>query len=326
MFLITIVLSAILLIFDLYLIYQIKKKYTLNGSLQETINYQRDSIRNLSDNHDKLLEETKNLLKEKTDLDKNIGFQQEKANLLQQSCNNADEEYKKKLELMANSLKAKEQETNQQYDVYCLEQEERLQEVSIDFLKEWRLTNENLQLEKNNLVKQVEEYRSILNAAIDAAKRAQLEKEQKDYYKIQLDAAAASDIAKLRAIEDTLTHPESLNKIIWKVYYEKPVSDMIGRVVGSTIKTGIYKITNCENQMSYVGQSLNIASRFKQHIRRGIGAESPTQNKLYPAMKEYGVENFSYEILEECDSNDLDAQEDYWQEFYRAKEFGYSIK
>lgn len=29
-------------------------------------------------------------------------------------------------------------------------------------------------------------------------------------------------------------------------------------------------------------------------------------------MKEYGVENFSYEILEECDSNDLDAQEDYW--------------
>lgn len=43
-------------------------------------------------------------------------------------------------------------------------------------------------------------------------------------------------------------------------------------------------------------------------------------------MMEFGVENFSFEIIEECDRSLLNDREDYWQEFYKAKEFGYSIK
>lgn len=70
----------------------------------------------------------------------------------------------------------------------------------------------------------------------------------------------------------------------------------------------------------------NIADRWKQHIKRGVGAEAPTRNKLYPAMYELGPENFTFEVLEECDKSLLDSREDYWQEFYQAKEFGYSIK
>lgn len=70
----------------------------------------------------------------------------------------------------------------------------------------------------------------------------------------------------------------------------------------------------------------NIADRWKQHIKRGIGAEAPTRNKLYPAMLEIGVENFTFEIVEECDRSKLNEREDYWQEFFHAKDFGYSIK
>jgi hypothetical protein len=44
-----------------------------------------------------------------------------------------------------------------------------------------------------------------------------------------------------------LRDKEALNKVIWKVYYEKPYTDMIGRVIGQGVKTGIYKITNIEN-------------------------------------------------------------------------------
>ena len=52
-----------------------------------------------------------------------------------------------------------------------------------------------------------------------------------------------------------------------------------------------------------------------------------TQNKLYPAMNKIGVENFTFQVLEIItDKKILDAQEDYWQDFYKAKEFGYSIK
>jgi hypothetical protein len=116
----------------------------------------------------------------------------------------------------------------------------------------------------------------------------------------------------LRTVEPYLRDKEPLNKVIWKVYYEKPTTDMIGRVVGSGIHTGIYKITEIETGKCYVGQAANIADRWKQHIKRGVGAEAPTRNKLYPAMNAIGPENFTFEIIEECDRAKLDAREDYW--------------
>ena len=78
--------------------------------------------------------------------------------------------------------------------------------------------------------------------------------------------------------------------------------------------------------MCYVGQAVDLATRWKQHIKRGIGAETPTRNKLYPAMLTLGVENFSFEVIEECSREELDTREHYWQNYFKAKEFGYSIK
>ena len=63
--------------------------------------------------------------------------------------------------------------------------------------------------------------------------------------------------------------------------------------------------------MCYVGQCVDAANRWKQHIKRGIGAETPTKNKLYPAMLKYGVENFSFEIFEKCPKEKLNEREQY---------------
>ena len=134
------------------------------------------------------------------------------------------------------------------------------------------------------------------------------------------------EIKLLRNVSPYLRDKEPLNKVIWKVYYEKPTSDLIGRVIGAGVHTGIYKITNLANNMCYVGQATNLADRWKQHIKRGLGADTPTRNKLYPAMMAFGVENFSFEVIEEFSRDLLDAREDYWQDYFKAKEFGYSIK
>ena len=182
---------------------------------------------------------------------------------------------------------------------------------------------------KNELKKVQDELTDLvqkLNSAVEANKRAEEIKQKQDFYRLQLTAIDLDEIKRLREVEPYLREKEPLNKVIWKVYYEKPYTDLIGRVVGTGIHTGIYKITNIENQMCYVGQAVNIADRWKQHIKRGIGAESPTRNKLYPAMLEVGVENFTFEIVEECDKSKLNEREDYWQEFFHAKDFGYSIK
>jgi hypothetical protein len=61
------------------------------------------------------------------------------------------------------------------------------------------------------------------------------------------------EIEMIRSIIPYLRDKESLNKIIWKVFYEKPTTDLIGRVVGSGIHTGIYKITNIDNKKCYIG-------------------------------------------------------------------------
>lgn len=167
---------------------------------------------------------------------------------------------------------------------------------------------------------------AIVNAAVAANKRAAEMENSKEFYRLNLSEEDKNEIEKLRTVLPYLRDSEPLNKVIWKVYYEKPYTDLIGRVVGTGVHTGIYKITNIENQMCYIGQAANIADRWKQHIKRGIGAETPTRNKLYPAMASFGVENFTFEIVEECDRNMLNDREDYWQEYFHAKDFGYSIK
>ena len=182
------------------------------------------------------------------------------------------------------------------------------------------------QNELSEVNKKLSDLTAKLTSAVEAAKRAEELRIKQDFYRLQLSQADIDEITRLREVTPYLRDSEPLNKVIWKVYYEKPYTDLIGRVVGTGTHTGIYKITNIENQMCYIGQAANIADRWKQHIKRGIGAEAPTRNKLYPAMLELGVENFTFEIVEEVERSKLNEREDYWQEYFHAKDFGYSIK
>lgn len=60
----------------------------------------------------------------------------------------------------------------------------------------------------------------------------------------------------------------------------------------------IYYIKNKLNGKGYVGQHCgNSDSRWKQHLREALQLENP--KPLYSAIRKYGIENFSYEILEE---------------------------
>ena len=184
-----------------------------------------------------------------------------------------------------------------------------------DFMEKYRQMADN-----------VSAMRAINDAAVEAAKRAEEMKTEKDFYRIQLSEIDVDEIRTLRSIEHLLRDKEPLNKIIWKCYYEKPTTDLIGRVIGAGMHTGIYKITEIETGKCYVGQAANLADRWKQHIKRGVGADTPTRNKLYPAMNAAGPENFTFEVIEECSRSLLDEREDYWQDYFKAKEFGYSIK
>ena len=206
------------------------------------------------------------------------------------------------------------------------EEAKKWQENATSFEVQYQETVADLMEQYKSLERNVALMRSMNDAAVAAAKRAAEMKDQQDYYRIQLSAADLHEIELLREVEPYLRDKEPLNKVIWKCYYEKPTTDMIGRVVGSGVHTGIYKLTEIATGKCYVGQAANIADRWKQHIKRGVGAETPTRNKLYPAMIAAGPENFTFEIVEECERTLLDEREDFWQDYFKAKEFGYSIK
>lgn len=195
-------------------------------------------------------------------------------------------------------------------------------ESALQFSQEMQIKQEQLDQATHAL----QDMQAKVAAAVDASKRQEEMESQQNFYRIQLSDIDLEEIEKLRAVEPYLRNKEALNKIIWKVFYEKPTTDLIGRVIGNTAQTGIYKITNIDSQKCYVGQAVNLGDRWKQHIKKGLGADPPTRNKLYPVMKSIGPENFTFEVIEICDRSLLDSREDYWQEYFKAKEFGYSIK
>ena len=89
---------------------------------------------------------------------------------------------------------------------------------------------------------------------------------------------------------------------------------------------GIYLITNNITKLVYVGQSKNIANRWQTH-RRNVYNEKAYKScpKLYHAMRQYGIENFSFSVLEEVkDKEKLTEKEIYWIKFYNAIEHGYN--
>lgn len=80
---------------------------------------------------------------------------------------------------------------------------------------------------------------------------------------------------------------------------------------------GIYKITSPTGRV-YIGESKNIYSRFIYYYK----LRCKTQTKLYRSLKKHGWENHTFEIIEECDFDDLLCRERYWQDFYDSSSKG----
>lgn len=301
---------------------QIKKDKQI---IKQTIEIQQNTVNDLKNEYS-VINENINKKKEKEIEVNNICLAKEeeltKLRNKQYDIELETKDLKNSLELINNQIKNKK-ELSKQIEAQLKEQLEKIEDRYNLKLEE--LSN-NYNSKAENIENQIQDLREKELASIQAAAN-KYEKEQKiDFYRLQLPKKDLEDVLLLRSIESKLNHKEVLGKIIYKVYFEKPYTDLVNRIVGKEKVTGIYKITNLKNKMCYIGQSVDIRERWKQHIKRALNAETRTKNKLYPAMEEFGVENFSFEIIDRCDKEKLNEREQYFQEFYGAKTFGYSIK
>lgn len=81
--------------------------------------------------------------------------------------------------------------------------------------------------------------------------------------------------------------------------------------------TGIYKITNLVNGKIYIGQSMDIEKRFKEHISN-CKYKRNNNYALYKAFNKYGVGNFKFEIITLCSVEELDNMEIKFIEKYNS--------
>ena len=88
---------------------------------------------------------------------------------------------------------------------------------------------------------------------------------------------------------------------------------------------GIYKITNLITNKSYIGQSIHIEERWQKEKTRAFNPLYEHYDKiLFCAFRKYGLENFTFEILEECDAALLDDKEKEYIEKYDTYFNGYN--
>lgn len=89
--------------------------------------------------------------------------------------------------------------------------------------------------------------------------------------------------------------------------------------------TGIYKITNSINGKSYIGQSTDIYRRWRTEIADSNNVNSHSYNyPLMRAFRKYGVDNFIFEIIEECKNEELNKKEMYWIDYFNTFFHGYN--
>ena len=146
---------------------------------------------------------------------------------------------------------------------------------------------------------------------------------------IKVRESAQDDIEYLlNNVVKHLTNPDILYKLIWSEFIQKPTNEMLDYVLPQKDCPGIYKITNDRNKKSYIGRSTSVRKRLADHIKSAIGISTIANQKIHEIMREEGIWNFTFELIEECDKDKLSEREKYYIDFFQTADttYGYNQK
>ena len=222
-----------------------------------------------------------------------------------------DELRQQKIENLENQIAQQAKAMREQLEV---EHQERMAELSQKYL--------SAQCELEELFKEVEAYRAKQEAINQEILRRRELKEKTDFYRVCLSDEAIMDITELQIVRRKLKKPEILDKIIYDTYVAKPVLEMVKRVLQNSTCSGIYKITCQETKEIYIGKSTDIKNRWQQHCKTAFNCGTIASSLLHRKMQQYGIENFTFELLEAVPKDKLTEREKFYIDFYKTKETG----
>lgn len=266
------------------------------------------------------LEKLEHIRIEQTAQEQNLALLKNNINTLNNSIQEKNEELNRLHQQSINSLEVEKQLSEQAFDNYFKTLEQQYDKTDKEYAAKVRSCEEELSLVQADLDKM----REMRAAAQQALLKEQEIKENKDNYRLIPTDADLADIKTLERVKRQLNKPRILSMLIWQTYWQPIAKRQFPVIIKAKTATGIYKITNIITEQCYIGQALDIYKRWSQHAKCGLGIDTPPGNKLYKAIQEYGLENFTFEILTECNSTELDEKEKYFISLYQADIFGYN--
>ncbi len=293
--LIIIIICSILCVLVGIIFYKIGRKKTVNI---------------VQENNDNVLREREQILQDISRISSNYEAQKALINNARQNAQTAYNEKSKALE--------------QEY-AYKKEEFERTLASQKDLLyNDFEEFKTKINAESKQLQNELEQYQAQKQAIVEATHREEILQKEKDNYRLVLTSAEHADIQTLESIRHVLRKPRILSMLIWQTFYQPKAKKLFANILGTEAVTGIYKITNIQTDECYIGQSLNCRERFLQHCKCGLGIDTPEKNKLYEAMLKYGLDQFTFEVIQECNKEELNELEQFYIKTYLSCDYGYN--
>lgn len=171
------------------------------------------------------------------------------------------------------------------------------------------------ELELNRVKAELSQFQEKRKAVNEAIRRERELNEKENFYSIDLTTDDIEDIEMLKGLVPRLRHRELIPKLIWDALVSRPTNEMIKRVVGAKVG-GIYKITYAPTGESYIGRTSNFKDRWKAHIQNALGMDKIARSSLHVHMAQHNLNDYRFEILEECGKEVQSEREKFYIELY----------
>ena len=280
--------------------------------LEKTIEEEKETLRQLNEQQKVILGKTISAQQEYTIATQKAAEAKARADSqlaygLEQT--RAELQHLKTLEMqkLDNELQEKTRTCEQQYEF-------RQKQFEDDF----NALSEYYQEELGAIKEELGEYAAKREAVHKAILRERELEEKEDFYRIMIRDTDARDIETLRSIESHLFNKEVLNKLIYETFIKRPLMEMEKRVLGGRRVGGIYKITYVKTGEAYIGRSVDIANRWKEHCLSSLSIGTIAHSTFHNVLADKGLQNFTWEVLEEVDKEKQSSREKYWIDFYQT--------
>lgn len=224
--------------------------------------------------------------------------------------------------LIEEKRKAKEAELDRDIEDWAMSAQEAATWERDQVIKQYEVDKEKSKEELQKILSDIEDYRKKRDVINQEILRSRALEEKQDFYRIQLDETSIRDIQILEEIKPRLSKFDSLDKLIYDIYVKKVADEMIKRVLEGRAPSGIYKITRLKTGEVYIGKSTDVKARWQQHSKSVFHCGTISHSILHTTMERDGIENFTWELLEEVPKDKLGEREKYWIEFYDSKNYG----